>query len=184
MSQRGRRPLQSCSHQSANAEMSQNEQAEDCIEYKVKLRESERALQCNFCDSTFCYKCTRVPTKSYDAICKSSQEGGIQWFCIYCRISFNGVTKMTKKVNKIEHTQKEILVSFEELKNKVSNVRGGISRKEIEEMVREEFEEKQRIEERKFNIMCFGLEENITLNAGMKKKEDETNVTNIMQEVL
>ena len=32
--------------------------------------------------------------------------------------------------------------------------------------------------------MCFGLEESSTLNAGMKKKEDETNVTNIMQEVL
>ena len=36
---------------------------------------------------------------------------------------------------------------------------------------------------RKYNIMCFGLEESSTLNAEMKK-EDETNVTNIMQEVL
>ena len=125
-----------------------------------------------------------VSAKSYDAVCKSSQEEGIQWFCINCRISFNGVTKMTKKVNIIEQTRKEILVSVEEVKNKVSNVRSGVSIKEIEEMVREEFEEKQRIEERKFNVMCFGLEESSTLNAGMKKKEDETNVTNIMQEVL
>ena len=31
--------------------------------------------------------------------------------------------------------------------------------------------------------MCFGLEESSTLNAEMKK-EDETNVTKIMQEVL
>ena len=46
-------------------------------------------------------------------------------------------------------------MSVEELKNKASNVSIGVSRKEIEEMVREEFEEKQRIEERKFNIMCF-----------------------------
>ena len=91
---------------------------------------------------------------------------------------------MTKKVNKIEQTRKEILVSVEELKNKVSNVSSGVSRKEIEEMVREEFEEKQRTEERKFNVMCFGLDESHTLNAEMKKKEDETNVTNIMQEVL
>ena len=58
-----------------------------------------------------------------------------------------------------------------------------MSRKEIEEMVRKEFEEKQRKEKRKFNIMCFGLEESSTLNAEMKK-EDETNVTKIMQEVL
>ena len=157
MSQRGRRSVLSCSQQCANAEMSHNEQAEDCIKCKVKLRDSERALQCNFCDNTFCYKCTRVSGKSYYAICKSSQEEGIQWFCIRCRISFNGVTKMTKKVNIIEQTQKEILESIEELKNKVSNVSSGVSRKEIEEMVREEFEEKQRIEERKFNIMCLGL---------------------------
>ena len=60
----------------------------------------------------------------------------------------------------------------------------GASRKYIEEVVREGFEEKQRIEERKVNIMCFGLEESSTLNAEVKKKEDETNVTNIMQEVL
>ena len=60
---------------------------------------------------------------------------------------------MTKKVNIIEQTRKEILVSVEEVKNKVSNVRSGVSRKEIEEMVREEFEEKQRIEERKFKAV-------------------------------
>ena len=90
---------------------------------------------------------------------------------------------MTKKVNKIEQTQNKILVTVEELKNKVSNVSSGVSRKEIAEMVREEFEEKQCIEEGKFNIMCFWLEESSTLNAEMKK-EDETNVTNIMQEVL
>ena len=74
-------------------------------------------------------------------------------------------------------------MSVEELKNKVSNVSSGVSRKGIEEMVREEFEEEQRIEERKFNIMCFGLEESSTLYAEIKK-EDETNVTNIMQEVV
>ena len=97
MSKRGCRSVQSCSQQSANAEMSQNEQAGDCIKCKVKLRDSERAIQCNFCDNTFCYKCTRVSAKSYDAISKSSQEEDIQWFCIHCRITFIGVTKITKK---------------------------------------------------------------------------------------
>ena len=41
--------------------------------------------------------------------------------------------------------------------------------KKIEEKVWEEFEEKQRIEERKFNIMCFGLEESSTLNVASWK---------------
>ena len=74
---------------------------------------------------------------------------------------------------------KEILAPVEELKNKVSSVRSGVSRNEIEEMVREEFEETQGIEERKFNIMCFGLEERSALNAEMKTNEDEDFRTSI-----
>ena len=72
MSQRDCRSVLSCSQQSANAGMSQNEQAENCIKCRVKLRNSERTLQCNFCDDSFCYKCTRVPAKSYDVICNST----------------------------------------------------------------------------------------------------------------
>ena len=162
----------------------ENEQTEDCRECKLKLRDSERALQCDFCDNMYCYKCTRVWAKSYDAICRSSQEEGIQWFCFHCRISFHGVTKITKKVNKIEQTQKEILASVEELMDKVSGETTGASRKEIEMMVREEFEESQHRDERKLNIMCFGLEESSSLNIELKKKEDETTVTSIFQEVM
>ena len=97
MFQRGRRSVLNCSQQSAIAEMSQNDQAEDCIECKVRFRDPERGIQCNFRDNKFCCKCTRVSAESYDAICKSSQEEGIQWFCIHCRIHLKGVTKMTKK---------------------------------------------------------------------------------------
>ena len=75
--------------------------------------------------------------------------------------------------------EQEILAPVEVLKNKVSNVSSGVSRNEIEEMVREEFEETQGIEERKFNIMCFGLEERSALNAEMKTKEDEDFRTSI-----
>ena len=162
----------------------ENEQTEDCRESKLKLRDSERALQCDFCDNMYCYKCTRVSAISYDAICRSSQEEGIHWFCFHCRISFHGVTKITKKVNKIEQTQKEILASVEELKDKFSGETTGTSRKEIEMMVREEFEESQSRDERKLNIMCFGLEESSSLNIELKKKEDETTVTSIFQEVM
>ena len=69
------------------------------------------------------------------------------------------------------------------MNNNVSNASSGVYRKEIEEMVREEFEEKQRREVRSSILCVFGLEESSILNAEIKK-EDETNVTNIMQEVL
>ena len=112
-----------------------------------------------------------MTAKTYDAICKSSQEEGISWFCIHCRISFNGVTKITTKMNKIEQTQKEIMASVQQLQNKVSegSQASGVSKKEVEGMVREELEEQKRIEDRKFNIMCFGLEESTSINLEARK---------------
>ena len=144
-------------------------------ECSVKLRESDRALQCDFCDNMYCYKCTRLTAKSYDALCKSSQEEGISWFCLHCRISFHGVTKITKKMNKLEQTQKEILASLQELRSKPDD-QNGMSQKEVESLVREEFEEQKRIEDRKLNVMCFGLEESSSINIESRKKEDERTV--------
>ena len=63
------------------------------------------------------------------------------------RISFHGVTKITKKMNKLEQTQKEIVASLQELKSKPSD-QNGMSQKEVETLVREEFEEQKRIEDR------------------------------------
>ena len=34
----------------------ENEQTGDCKECKLKLGDSERALQCDFCDNMYCYK--------------------------------------------------------------------------------------------------------------------------------
>ena len=45
------------------------------------------------------------------------------------------------------------------MKNKVTSDMNGASRNEIEEMVREEFEEKQCIKEIQLDVMCFGFEE-------------------------
>ena len=102
---------------------------------------------------------------------------------MHCRISFNGVTKITKKMNKLEQTQKEILASVNELKSKPSD-QNGMSQKEVEVLVREEFEEQKRIEERKLNVMCFGLEESSSMNIESRKKEDESTVKGIIEEVL
>ena len=163
----------------------QNEEdADECRECNVKLRESDRALQCDFCENMYCYKCTRVSAKSYDALCKSNMEEGITWFCLHCRISFNGVSKITSKVSRLEQTQKEILASVQELKSKVTEDSKGVSKKEVEEMVREEFVEQKRIEERKLNIMCFGIEESRSLNVESRRKDDETSVSYIIKEVL
>ena len=76
-----------------------------------------------------------MTAKSYDVLCKSNQEEGISWFCLHCRISFHGVTKIAKKMNKFEQTQKEILASVQELKSKPSD-QNGMSQKNVESLVR------------------------------------------------
>ena len=60
----------------------------------------------------------------------------------------------------------------------------GASKIEIEEMIREEFNEQKRIEERKLNIMCFGIEESLSVNIETRKKDDEVAVSSILEEVL
>ena len=165
--------------------MPQNEEdADECRGCNVKLRESDRALQCDFCENMYCYKCTSLSAKSYDALCKSNMEEGTTWFGLHCRISFNGVSKITSEVSsKLEQTQKEILASVQELKSKVTEDSKGVSKKEVEEMVREEFVQQKRIE-RKLNIMCFGIEESRSLNVESRRKDDETSVSYIIKEVL
>ena len=60
----------------------------------------------------------------------------------------------------------------------------GSSKMEIGEMVREEFNEQKRIEERKLNIMCLGIEESLSVNIETRKKDDEVAVSSILEEVL
>ena len=71
----------------------------------------------------------------------------------------------------------------QELKSKLSGGEG-MSQTEVEVMVREEFAEQKRIDDRKLNIMCFGLEESTSLNIESRKKEDENTVKGIIEEVL
>ena len=59
-----------------------------------------------------------------------------------------------------------------------------MSQKKVEVLVREEFEEQKRIEERKLNVVCFGLEESSSMNIESRKKEDESTVKGIIEEVL
>ena len=54
---------------------------------------------------------------------------------------------------------------------------------QIEEMVREEFNEQKRIEARKLN-MCFDIKESLSVNIETRKKDDEVTVSSILEEVL
>ena len=51
-------------------------------------------------------------------------------------------------------------------------------------MVREEVEEQKRIEERKLNIMCFGLDEINQSSVENRRSDDEDRLLGIMKEVM
>ena len=70
-----------------SAQNHNGEESDECIECNTQLKNSDKSLQCVFCDNCFCFKCTRVSNKSYEALCKSQNEG-LSWFCVHCRISF------------------------------------------------------------------------------------------------
>ena len=59
-----------------------------------------------------------------------------------------------------------------------------MSQKKVESLVREEFEEQKRIEDRKLNVMCFGLEESSSINIEIRKKGDESTLKGIIEDVL
>ena len=56
-----------------------------------------------------------------------------------------------------------------------------MSQKDVESIVNEELEEQKRIEDRKLNVMCFGLEESSSINIESRKKEDESTVKGIIE---
>ena len=158
-----------------------HEDEEQCVDCKTGLKENDRALQCDFCDNWYCFKCTKVSSKSYEALFKSQDEG-LQWFDTHCRISFNGVTKIINKVSQLEKTQKEILADVQELK--IRDAVQGVQKKEIESMIRDEMEEKKRIDERKLNVMFFGLAESKDMNIENRRQEDEHKLYGILKEVM
>ena len=51
-------------------------------------------------------------------------------------------------------------------------------------MVREEVEEQKRIEERKLNIMCFGLEKINQSSVENRRSDDEDRLLGIIKEVM
>ena len=50
----------------------ENEDTSVCIKCNIMWRESDRILQIDFCGNLYCYTCTRVSAKFYDALCKST----------------------------------------------------------------------------------------------------------------
>ena len=110
----------------------------------------ENLVQCDFCENSFCFACSNVTDKpSFHQIVRNTEENGLNWFCKHCRFSFPGVKKIDCRVTKVENKQEETVQHLEKLE----------SNGDIDQKVNEAMHEYREIENRKFNIMCFGLAE-------------------------
>ena len=147
---------------------------ENCADCKIVLHDQDASAICDFSENTFCYICSRISDKSlYNKIARNVNEDGLMWYCPHCRISFPGVKKTVLKVAQLEKTQEEILDKLQKLEN------GG-----IDNIVQEALEEKQNIEERKLNVVCFGLAESEKGNSEERRQDDESKLVSIINEVM
>lgn len=58
-----------------------------------------------------------------------------------------------------------------------------VSSREIEDLVREEVAEQKRIDERKLNTVCFGLDESNQISVKNKRSDDEGRLLGIMKDL-
>lgn len=164
---------------SAPAESSESEEMDsfNCGHCKKTIYTNDPPVQCHFCDNAFCYKCSEVSTKAqYKKLSMSAkEEEGTMWFCIHCRISNPGVKKMLVRVTKLEENQTNVLERLDNLEQQNSG---------LDEKIRGAIYEQKEIDNRKLNVMCFGLAESTEEDALIRKADETAKLKYIIKEVL
>lgn len=153
---------------------------EPCVVCKSMITDEDAAVVCDFCEHWYCFNCSNISEKSvYETIAKSSNADGLMWYCPHCRISFPGVKKTVCRIAKLEKNQEEIMSKLEALEKGHVEENG-----RIENIVAEALEEKQNIEERKLNVVCFGLKESDQERPEERRQDDESRIISIVTEVM
>ena len=178
------RPAKKCSV--ASDEESDNDSS-PCVDCKTEICASDMALQCDLCDNWFCNtNCLKLNKASYERIGKSKNNEGIMWFCHHCRVSFPSMRKVLMKLGDLEKNQNELRQKVEKLEKegigkaveKVLETRGvnrpGETGKQgtsnVLDLVTEVMAEQQDRDNRRLNVVCFGLPES---KADFEHRQDD-----------
>ena len=84
------------------------------------------------------------------------------WFCSHCRISLPGTKKLVKRIGDLESQQSNFERQMKELKEllfKKLEVNGSIHEINIGDIVSEVLSEQNERDNRKLNVVCFGMKE-------------------------
>ena len=148
-----------------------------CGGCKKAVYTKDSPVECDFCENVFCFKCSEVSTKTqYKKLSTASkEEEGTMWFCIHCRTSVPGVKKMVIRVTKIEETQVNVLERLDKLEEQNDG---------LDEKIKGAIFEQKEIDNRKLNVMCFGLTESTEETAELRSNDEVSKLKHIITNVL
>ena len=125
----------------------------------------------------FCFKCSEISSKpQYKKLSSSAkEEEGMMWFCVHCRISNPGVKKLLIRVTKLEENQSSVLERLDNLEQQSEG---------IDDKIKGAVIEQREIDDRKLNILCFGLKESTEENAVIRNDDEKAKLNHIINNVL
>ena len=152
----------------------------ECTDCKKMVYSVDSPAVCDFCENKYCFKCSSVSSKEvYQQLGSCKNENEMFWFCRHCRISFSGVKKMLCRVTKLEQTQADFTEMQEKLVKKVDDLEN-----KVDEKIKEALLEQKERENRKLNIMCFGLSESEKETPEDRHNEDCEQLNYIVESVM
>lgn len=152
-----------------------------CRECEKMIYTRDEPVECDFCENAYCFKCYKVPTKdAYKRLGSSKEEDGTMWFCLHCRCSFPGVRKMVCRVTKLEDVQEDLCKKQDEMGKRLES----LENTDIDTKVKEALMEQKERENRKLNIMCFGLPESDKDTPEGRNTDDLNRLNHIFSDVM
>jgi len=121
-----------------------------CGECLVGVKQNDKALQCDLCNTWVHIKCGRVSDSMYNSLKKASKDGtGVKWFCDKCEPQFEKIkselrlvserqAQMEEKQTELDLKVKKLTEEWGEVKNQCEEWKKEYSLRINDDPVREE----------------------------------------------
>lgn len=169
----------------------ESSECEPCAECHSEIYNEDPAVQCDMCENWYCNKkCLKFSQQEYDRLGKSKANDGVMWFCKHCRISFPATKKILGNFAKLEKRQNDIEEKVKAMDSKITqsinnpSPMQSSSETNISDIVSEVLSEQHEREERKLNVVCFGLNESTKDQPEARREEDKCKIVKVLTEVM
>ena len=129
-----------------------------CNACDTETMKDDSCLCCDYCSGWFHITCVDIPQQLYEFIVeneKNSPESGLSWYCRKCKLKAKeAVTKFASLEQKTTKLQTDMV----EVQEKIASIESTIKTK-VRTTISETMAEKDDIENRKHNLIVYGLPE-------------------------